>query len=278
MDRPRVVLDGYEIGRLLGAGAVARVYLAREVALDRLVALKLLSVRGTAARTRFARGAHALARIQHANVVALHHAELGGSHPHLVLELVTGPRLDQLATPMRWPRAAHIALGLAEALTAVHQRGVRHHDVKPGNVMLTDDGDVKLVDFGCAAVVAHRARVGTPHYMAPELLRGEASSVASELYAFGLLVHELVAGRYAGAPEALSDLIQRCIAREPGDRPSSAAEVRDALVAIVRSHETERGISLADDEDPVPRDPRILDALPTETAPFSDHRPRARLG
>jgi eukaryotic-like serine/threonine-protein kinase len=248
---PPPIFDGFEISHVLGTGGMASVYLAHDLQLDRPVALKVLPAhtRDPRAAERFVIEARALARIQHGNVIAAYRSGEVDGHVYLALELVDGPRVDQLERPLSWPRAAQIVLGLARGLAATHARGILHRDIKPANVMLTTDGEVKLIDFGLATatglavprdphvviapapvhVTADGDVVGTPLYMAPELWLGEPATERSELYALGLVAYELLTG-----PLPCAHLRKRTLARalRRRDLPPLASRVHGAPAAL----------------------------------------------
>ncbi len=145
-------LEEYRIVRLLGQGGMGRVYLAEDRLLARLVAVKIIaaSAPSPAARARFFVEARAVARLSHPNVVVVHRVGEVRRQPFLVSEYVRGQTLAELAKPVPWRRALDVAVGLARGLAAAHRRGVLHRDIKPGNAILSEDGTVKLLDFGLA--------------------------------------------------------------------------------------------------------------------------------
>ncbi|MFO0755025.1 MAG: serine/threonine-protein kinase [Byssovorax sp.] len=151
--------EEYRLVRLLGAGAMGRVYLAEDRLLERPVAIKLIGARSPteAARERFYNEARAVARLTHPNVVTIHRVGEARGRPFLVSELVRGESLDKLALPLPATRLRSIALGLARGLAAAHRRGVLHRDLKPANAMLSSDGEVKLLDFGLAQMMTDAA-------------------------------------------------------------------------------------------------------------------------
>jgi serine/threonine protein kinase/tetratricopeptide (TPR) repeat protein len=285
-------LGTYEIVAPLGAGGMGEVYRARDIKLGREVALKVLpeAVAGSPDRlARFEREARTVAGLNHPNIVVLHSMEEENGTHFLTMELVDGRSLDQDVTAKGLPIARVIELGiaLADALTAAHERGIVHRDLKPANVMLTRDGRVKVLDFGLAKLkqpepgpaLSRTATlavpisevgdvVGTVPYMAPEQIRGETVDAPSDLFALGIMLYELVAGRrpFTGvssadiasailrdAPEPLSHIradlpddleriVSRCLEKNPRERAQSALDVGNELRRLrrmVQSGETE---------------------------------------
>jgi len=146
--------EEYRLVRLLGFGAMGQVYLARDLLLDRPVAVKfVLAAEHPGTRARVIEEARAIARLQHPNVVAIYRAAEFDGHPYLVSEYVRGRALNLLDRPVPWRQVLDIALDLTRGLAAAHHRGVLHRDVKPANAILGDDGHAKLLDFGLARVV-----------------------------------------------------------------------------------------------------------------------------
>ncbi|HSK24736.1 MAG TPA: serine/threonine-protein kinase [Egicoccus sp.] len=252
--------DGrYELGGVLGAGGMGIVRRATDTVLHREVAIKLLADNLAAdpeARQRFLHEGRAVARVADPHVVAVHDVGEDGGRPYLVLELVDGP---SLATELRRQGrldpddVVAVAAQALAGLAAAHRAGVLHRDVKPGNLLRTNDGDVKVVDFGVAQAADAPGLtrtgfvIGTRSYLAPERRRGAPASVATDLYALGATLVELLTGSppstepeddpLAGLPDAVPAGLQRLLGRlleaSPSARPDSAEE---ALFELVEGH------------------------------------------
>ncbi|HET9952033.1 MAG TPA: protein kinase [Candidatus Eisenbacteria bacterium] len=219
---PGTRLGTYQISAPLGAGGMGEVYRARDTRLGREVAVKVLpgAVTSSADRlARFEREARTVAGLNHPNIVTLFSVEDEEGIRFLTMELVEGQSLDRVVTPGGLPlsRVLDLAIPMANALIAAHERGVVHRDLKPGNVMVTHDGWVKVLDFGLAKVAAEPGEgpgqgatigatvespisgegqvLGTVPYMAPEQIRGEAVDARSDLFALGIILYELATGR-----------------------------------------------------------------------------------
>ncbi len=204
----RVQVPGYEVLELLGKGGMGVVYKARQVALNRVVALKMIlhaEHAGPAERQRFQVEAEAMARLQHPNIVQVFEV---GSHdglPFLTLEYCSGGSLAQRLDGTPWPvrESARLVQTLADAAHAAHAAHVVHRDLNPANVLLTATGQPKIADFGLAKKLGQRGRtqtgavVGTPSYMAPEQASGKGKEVgpAADIYALGAILYELLTGR-----------------------------------------------------------------------------------
>lgn len=267
---PPASFEEYEIIRPLGGGTGGRVYLAHDRLLDRAVAIKFLVAPLDAdVLSRFLVEARAAARIQHPNVATLYRVGQLAQRPYLVSEYVRGRSLEERPRPVAWDEALRLAIAIARGLAAAHRSGVLHRDLAPKNVVVSDTGEVKLVDFGLAQIGERsetgeggeglRRLVGTPSYAAPELWRGEPASRRADVYAFGALVHELCVGRppygdvapwerpaalqerdvpslralVQGVDPRLSDAVDRCLRRDPAERFASAEDLRDALELMV---------------------------------------------
>jgi len=277
-------LGHYQIIALLGAGGMGEVYRASDAKLGRDVALKVLPedlARDAAWLARFEREARMAAALSHPNIVTLHSIEeVGGIH-FITMEHVEGQTLDRLLTPEGLPlaRALEVALALADALVAAHEKGIVHRDLKPANVMVANDGRIKVLDFGLAKRAVEEVKprmqtltspltgagavLGTIPYMAPEQLRAQAVDARTDLFALGIVLYELLAGRRpfdggsaldvssailrdepaplttlrSEAPAELGRILQRCLEKEPKDRYQTVNEVRDELRLVKRELE-----------------------------------------
>jgi len=259
-----VLADRYRIAGLLGRGGMGEVYRADDLVLGQPVALKFLPDDIAADEDRLARfrAEVRVARdVSHPNVCRVYDIGEIAGHPFLSMEYIDGENLASLLRRIgRLPHdtAVEMARQLCAGLAAAHEKGVLHRDLKPANVMIDGRGKVRLADFGLAAVAneaAHHAVAGTPAYMAPELFDQKPPSVQSDVYALGLVLYEMFSGKPAfqsttvaemarlhreSTPTSLSMLvsdadpvvervIERCLAKDPADRPASALSVAAAL-------------------------------------------------
>jgi len=252
---PGDVVGRFRLLRELGRGGFGVVFEAEDTVLPRRVALKAVRTGPRAALRgeRLLEEAEAAARLAHPNIVTLHDLGRAEQGPYLVLELLDGEVLQHVLErgPLPPGEAVRIAMGIARGLAHAHARGVAHRDLKPGNVFLTRDGGVKLLDFGLAhAFGVPRAEGGTPAYMAPEQWAGAAEDGRTDVFALGVLLFRLLTGRLpfpgegggAGAeraPElelpglpALGELVGLMLEKDPERRPRDGGEVLRALEAI----------------------------------------------
>src|SRR5579862_5142386 len=216
-------LGPYEILAPLGAGGMGEVYRAHDPRMGRQVAIKISAERFSA---RFAREVHAVAALNHPNICHLY--DVGADY--LVLELVDGPTLSERIRQGTVPldETLDIARQLADALEAAHEKGIVHRDLKPGNVILRPDGAVKVLDFGLAKVTDKTPSgerfehsqsptldpvsgmgsvVGTAAYMAPEQARGKLVDKRADIWAFGVILYEMLTGERPFAGETISDTL-----------------------------------------------------------------------
>jgi len=269
---PGARLGPYEIVAPIGVGGMGEVYRARDTRLGRDVAVKLLreSLAGGTVWERFEREARAASALNHPNICAVYDVGEAESRPYLVMELVEGQLLRDYAGRQPAQPAVVIALGaqIADALEAAHAKGIIHRDIKAGNIMVTGRRHVKVLDFGLAkyaagiteaddtrtigSLTAAGTVVGTPHYMAPEILQGKPADARSDLWALGVVFHEMLTGALpfqgstafevssailsqappplpAGVPSGLRTIVQQCLEKQPEKRYQNAGEVRAAL-------------------------------------------------
>ena len=233
-------LGSYEILAAIGAGGMGEVYRARDARLGREVALKVLPVAFAADAERmgrFEREAKVLASLNHPNIATIHGLEDSGGTRALVMELVEGPTLaDRIAKgPIPIDEALAIARQIAEALEYAHERGIVHRDLKPANIKVTPDDAVKILDFGLAkALESDSAAIdisssptisrmatqaglilGTAAYMSPEQAKGKAVDRRTDIWAFGCVLFEMLAGRRAFDGETITDILASVVKEEP---------------------------------------------------------------
>jgi eukaryotic-like serine/threonine-protein kinase len=274
----------YEILSRLGAGGMGEVYRAKDTKLGREVAVKVLSktlVGDRAHLARFRREAQLLASLNHPNIATVYGLEESGGSYCLVMELVPGPTLAERLTagPLGMEEVLSICIQIAEALDAAHQKGITHRDIKLANIMVTPQGRVKVLDFGLAksftgddrdlerpgtatltAMTQPGMVLGTPAYMSPEQLRGEPVDRRTDVWAFGCVLFELLAGRrpFPGAtvaeiiaavlktepdwralpaetPARVADLIRRCLEKSAQGRVQDIADARAGLEGALRA-------------------------------------------
>jgi serine/threonine-protein kinase len=237
---PGARLGPYVIDQLIGKGGMGEVYKARDSALNRSVAIKVLpdSVADDAERqARFRREAQLLAALNHPNIAHIHGFEESTGVAALVMELVDGPTLaDRLYRPMPLAEVLPIARQIADALEAAHERGIIHRDLKPANIKVREDGTVKVLDFGLARALDVRLPagasalesptmsagatqpgvvLGTSAYMAPEQALGKTVDKRADIWSFGCVLFEMLTGRRAFPGTEISDVLSRVIGSDP---------------------------------------------------------------
>jgi hypothetical protein len=268
------VIDGYEIGELLGRGGMGLVFKARQKGLKRDVALKIVvsgAHAGAEERARFRTEAEAVARLGHPGIVQIYEVGEQAGCPYLALEFVSGGSLAQQldGTPMPPRRAAQLLRDLARAVQHAHEQGIVHRDLKPANVLLTESGVAKITDFGLAKLLDVEQGqtqtgtvLGSPSYMAPEQATGNVRAIgpATDVYALGAILYELLTGRppFLGAsfldtldqvrthdpappqtlqprvPDDLATVCLKCLEKDPAQRYPSAAALAHDLDLFLR--------------------------------------------
>ncbi len=227
--RPRYFAD-YEILREVGRGGMGVVYEARQFGTQRTVALKLLSAGAFASSDavhRFHTEAQAAARLEHPHIVPIYEAGLHDGQHYLAMRFMPGGTLAQWAKtrPVEPRRAAEIVLSLARAIAYAHQHGVLHRDLKPGNVLLDDNGEPHLADFGLArlgelegGITLTSAILGTAPYMPPEQVVGGVgvATTAGDIYSLGAVLYELLTGRPPFTGSSVADILRKVQEDEPG--------------------------------------------------------------
>jgi serine/threonine protein kinase len=252
--RPGETVGRFTVLRELGRGGFGRVFEARDGALRRNVALKIIRrlgrEGGEAVEALLRREAEA-AKLSHPNIVTIHDTGRCPAGSYLVLELLRGESLEaRLARgPLPVRAAVGVALDVVRAVAHAHAAGVLHRDLKPANVFLVEGGPAKVLDFGLAAVfgAGRRPVSGTPGYMAPEQEAGGHEDERTDLFAVGLLLHEMLAGTgpssagssrpsldRPGVPAPLAALVARACAQAPAERHRDAAELLETLLELER--------------------------------------------
>lgn len=240
--------DRFDLLRLLGRGTSARVYAAHDLDLNRMVALKIFALRSrdpsarSEARERFTREGGIGARLRHADIVQVLEAGSHHNQDWLAMELVAGTSLQRYTTRERLlPEPAVLRAGqrMALALDYAHGQGVVHRDLKPGNVLVHWPSDtLKISDFGLARTDDASATrtgmlLGTPQYMAPELLAGEPADARSDFYALGVMLFELLSGRLPFEAANMGELLRRVARESAPDLRSVKPHTPDALATLL---------------------------------------------
>lgn len=292
--------DRYDLGESIGRGGMAEVFESRDTRLGRRVAIKILRpdlAKDPTFQARFRREAQSAASLNHPNIVAVYDTgedklEENGTSivvPYIVMEYVDGQTLRQLLNSGRRlmpERALEITAGTLAALDYSHRHGIVHRDIKPANVMLTRNGDVKVMDFGIARALADAtatmtaasAVMGTAQYLSPEQARGEVVDARSDVYSTGCLLYELLTGRppFTGdspvsvayqhvsetaappsqidqaVPTALDPIVMKSLAKNPDDRYQTAADFRSDVERAIAGMPVTSAIPVADATSVIP--------------------------
>jgi beta-lactam-binding protein with PASTA domain/predicted Ser/Thr protein kinase len=292
MTTPQVLGERYEIGGVLGRGGMAEVHRGRDLRLGREVAVKVLRsdlARDPSFQVRFRREAQAAASLNHPAIVAVYDTgedrTTTGATPYIVMEYVEGETLRDVIRReghLSPERAMSLAADICGALDFSHRNGIVHRDVKPGNVMITPQGTVKVMDFGIARAVSDSAAtmtstaavIGTAQYLSPEQARGESVDARSDVYSMGCLLYELVTGAppFSGdspvavayqhvredarlpssinpdVPPALDAILMKSMSKNPANRYQSAAEMRNDLLRALAGQRVEATPVMGDAE------------------------------
>ena len=231
-------LDHYRIVSKLGEGGMGVVYKAHDTHLDRPVAIKVLppdKVADPARKQRFVQEAKAASALNHANIVTIHDVSSCNGMDFIVMECIEGKTLGELIPPkgLRPAQALHHAVQIADALAKAHGAGILHRDLKPSNIMVTDEGRVKILDFGLAKlldtedsspegatlsarpITQQGTVLGTAAYMSPEQAEGREVDARSDIFSFGSVLYEMVTGRKPFAGDSRLSLLSKIVSEDP---------------------------------------------------------------
>jgi len=257
----RVLAGRYELGRLIGRGGMAEVHAARDLLLDREVAVKVLRERFREDETftaRFNEEARNVARLSHPNLVVVFDTGVHVDQPFIVMERIHGRTLQQAldAGGLTEDRGLQVAADVCGALAYAHRNLRVHRDIKPGNIMLSDDGSVKVTDFGIAraisdeTVTATAAVLGTAAYLSPEQAQGKRVDARSDLYSLGVVLYELLTGRVPfSGDSAVSVALQhvRAVPEPPRRLVPTISKAAETIALRLLEKEPDRRYQSADD-------------------------------
>lgn len=282
----KVLNDRYKILKELGKGGMAIVFEAQDLILDRKVALKMLrpeNVNDQDFVKRFRHEAKAVARLSHPNVVNIFDIGQEGKYHYLVMENIDGMNLKDLIKKkgsISIEEALEIANQICSALVVAHRNKIIHCDIKPHNILLTEDNQVKVTDFGIARAVTSATMtitdtiVGSAHYFSPEQARGGEIKTHSDLYSLGIVIYEMITGEVpfrgdspisvalkhiqekprkpslinTGIPDQVEKLVMKAIAKDPKERFSKAKEMKDAIEEVLEYLRNEMTTEIIDEE------------------------------
>jgi beta-lactam-binding protein with PASTA domain/predicted Ser/Thr protein kinase len=310
--RRRVLGQRYEIQGVLGQGGMAKVFKGRDTVLGREVAVKVLSpqfVTDAQFVTRFRREAQAAAALNHPNIVSVFDTGDQGDIHYIVMEYVEGRTLrDAIRSdgPLMPERAAEIADAVAKALSAAHEKGLVHRDIKPGNIMITSSGEVKVMDFGIArtatgdTLTQTAAVLGTASYLSPEQAQGEPVDPRSDIYSLGCVLYEMLTGKppFTGdspvaiaykhvrddpvppsrlngdIPRDLESVVMKSMAKNPANRYQTADELRQDLGRVLQGLPTMATPVMGDTTEHISRTQPEGTAVMTRAPPEEEERRR----
>ena len=245
----------YEIIEQIGAGGMGEVYLAKDKKLNRQVAVKILNEkfsRDESNLNRFIQEARAASALNHPNILVIHEIGAEGDAHFIVSEFIKGETLREIfkKRTLKLSEVLDVSIQIANALCTAHEARLVHRDIKPENIMLRPDGYVKILDFGLAKIIEQKSVgfedatplqnqtakgliMGTVNYMSPEQARGEKVDATTDIFSFGVVIYEMIAGRTPFAGDSLSETFANLINAEPHSLPYFAVSVPDELLRII---------------------------------------------
>jgi serine/threonine protein kinase len=258
----QATLGEYEIVREIGQGGMATVYLAHEIALDRKVAIKVMSpqfVHGTETIERFKREARTSASLNHPHIIPIYAVRETDRLLFFVMKYIAGRSLDAVLRdvgPLPFPMVRSILSDVGTALDYAHRQGVIHRDVKPGNIMIDEEGFAVVTDFGIAkaaegdALTRSGTTVGTPSYLSPEACSGEMVGPAADQYSLGIVGYEMITGTLPFSAESSLGMMYAQVhaTPRPSDqlRPDCPVELRDTVMQMLQKSPHERFVTMRD--------------------------------
>lgn len=281
----------YQILDTIGTGANSRVARAFDPLIGRTVAIKLFpsQLASGEGRERFIKEARVVGQISHPSIVALHDMGIdeSTSTPYLVMEYVEGQPLERILDKgsVPYPRACAWAAQVATALAVAHRKGVIHGDIKPANILIGEDGRVKLTDFGMARLASRDSTdsplLGTPAYWCPEQILGNSQDARSDIFSLGVVLYEMITGNRPFDSDSLQGVCSRILSSTPlppaHANPSLPVGLNELVVSCLAkdpAHRRDSADQLADDLYPFARRKPVPAALPQATASFRDRAAR----